>query len=161
MTRLASGVAVIRVGAATEIEMVEKKHRIEDALEAVRAAQLEGVVPGGGAALLTVSRELKVETSNEAQDVGVAIIKLALESPVRQMAINCGLPEQDVLERMANTDPGFGINFATGELVDLFATGIIDPVKVTRCALRNAASVAGILLTTNHAIIESNRVTEN
>ncbi len=160
VTRLASGVAVIRVGAATEIEMIEKKHRIEDALEAVRAAQLEGVVPGGGSALLSVARDLQVDTSNDAQNIGVEIVKLALESPVRQMAINCGMPEDEVLERMNDAPAGFGVNFATGELVDLFKTGIIDPVKVTRCALRNAASVAGILLTTNHAIIGSNKNTE-
>jgi chaperonin GroEL len=163
ITRLASGVAVIRVGAATEIEMIEKKHRIEDALEAVRAAQMEGVVPGGGSALLSVSRDLgsRVEASNDAQGVGVSIICAALESPVRQMAINCGLDEDEIVQRMNDVDPGCGLNFATGEIVDLFEVGIIDPVKVTRCALRNAASVAGTLLTTNYAIIESNKQKED
>jgi chaperonin GroEL len=161
ITRLASGVAVIRVGAPTEIEMVEKKHRIEDALEAVRAAQLEGVVAGGGSALLAVAADLTVETLNEAQDVGVAIVKLALESPARQMAANCGLDEDEVVQKMADADPGYGVNFATGDVVDLYEVGIIDPVKVTRCALRNAASVAGTLLTTNYAIIESNKQVGN
>jgi chaperonin GroEL len=154
VTRLASGVAVIRVGAATEIEMIEKKHRIEDALEAVRSAQLEGVISGGGTALLRTSTELKVNTDNEHQEAGVSIIRRALEEPIRQMATNCGMDVEETLSAITEAPVGTGINFATGELVDMFEVGIIDPVKVTRSALRNAASVAGTLLTTNHAIIE-------
>jgi len=154
VTRLASGVAVIRVGAATEIEMIEKKHRIEDALEAVRSAQLEGVISGGGTALLRTSTELKVNTDNEHQEAGVSIIRRALEEPIRQMATNCGMDVEETLSAITEASAGTGINFATGELVDMFEVGIIDPVKVTRSALRNAASVAGTLLTTNHAIIE-------
>ena len=154
ITRLASGVAVIRVGAATEIEMIEKKHRIEDALEAVRSAQLEGVISGGGTALLTASAELEVETDNEYQQAGVEIVRKALKEPIRQMAINCGMNVESTLEAIVDASTGMGINFATGELVNMFDVGIIDPVKVTRSALRNAASVAGTLLTTNHAIIE-------
>ena len=154
ITRLASGVAVIRVGAATEIEMIEKKHRIEDALEAVRSAQLEGVISGGGTALQTASAELEVETDNEYQQAGVEIVRKALKEPIRQMAINCGMNVESTLEAIVDASTGMGINFATGELVNMFDVGIIDPVKVTRSALRNAASVAGTLLTTNHAIIE-------
>jgi len=156
ITRLASGVAVIRVGAATEIEMIEKKHRIEDALEAVRSAQLEGVVAGGGISLLRIGENLEVETDTPEQAIGVAVIKEALQAPVRQMAINCGLSEDVVVNNILSESGNIGMNFSTGEMVDMFNVGIIDPAKVTKCAVINAISVSGILLTTNHAIVETN-----
>ena len=154
ITRLASGVAVIKVGAATEIEMIEKKHRIEDALEAVRSAQLEGVIPGGGLALLRIAEKIKVKTDTEEQAIGVSIVKEALDAPTRQMAINCGMSEDITLNSILMAKDNIGINFSTGELADMYDIGVIDPVKVTRCALINAVSVAGTLLTTNYAIIE-------
>lgn len=154
ITRLASGVAIIHVGAATEIEMIEKKHRIEDALEAVRSAQQEGVVPGGGVALLRVVDGLEVITENEQQAQGVEIIKRAVSEPLRQMAKNAG-ESADIIQNMVASLSGFeGYNFSNGEIVNMIDAGIIDPVKVTRCALQNAVSVAGTLITTNHAIIQ-------
>ncbi|MBT5638390.1 MAG: molecular chaperone GroEL [Candidatus Peribacter sp.] len=156
ITRLASGIAVINVGAHTEVEMIEKKHRIEDALEAVRSAQLEGVVPGGGITLFSIARELEVETDNEEQKMGVGIVKSAILAPIVKMSENSGLDPIMVLERLESiNDPKIGMNFATGELVDFFEAGIIDPAKVTRCALQNAASVAGVLITTNFAVLET------
>ncbi len=155
LTRLASGVAVIRVGAHTEVEMIEKKHRIEDALEAVRSAQSEGVIPGGGIVLYKISHDLEVETETEHQDVGVEILKAALAGPIVQMAINAGMDPVEVKEEIREVDdPNIGMDFSTGELIDFLDNGVIDPVKVTRCALQNAASVAGTLITTNFAIIE-------
>ena len=154
ITRLASGVAIIHVGAATEIEMIEKKHRIEDALEAVRSAQQEGVVPGGGVALLRVVNGLEVVTANEQQAQGVEIIKRAVSEPLRQMARNAGA-SADIIQSMVEGLSDFeGYNFSNGEVVNMIEAGIIDPVKVTRCALQNAVSVAGTLITTNHAIIQ-------
>lgn len=157
ITRLASGVAIIKVGAATQVEMLEKKHRIEDALEAVRSAQMEGIVPGGGSILFRISQNLSVEDlENSEQELGFLIIKEALISPVRVMARNSGYNFEDLASKLSETsDPKMGINFNSGDLVDLFDLGIIDPAKVTRCALQNAASVAGILITTDHAIIEA------
>ena len=154
ITRLISGVAIIRVGAATEIEMVEKKHRIEDALEAVRSAQMEGIVPGGGVALIECTRELKVEVENDDQALGIKIILEAVREPLRQMADNAGLSPDVVVEKVENLQENQGFNFSTDEIVDLLDEGIIDPAKVTRCALQNATSVAGTLITTNHAIID-------
>ncbi len=155
ITRLASGIAVIRVGAATQVEMIEKKHRIEDALEAVRSAQLEGVVAGGGIMLYRISKSLTVETENSEQDVGVEVVKTALAGPLITMAENSGFDPEDVLSQLEhNEEEVMGFNFATGTRANLFEEGVIDPVKVTRCALQNAASVAGTLITTNHAIIQ-------
>lgn len=155
LTRLASGVAVIRVGAHTEVEMIEKKHRIEDALEAVRSAQSEGVIPGGGIVLYRISQGLEVETDNDHQDMGVQILKRALSGPVIKMAENAGMSQSEVLEKLQMSDDvEVGVNFVTGELTNFLECGVIDPVKVTRCALQNAASVAGTLITTNFAIIE-------
>ncbi|MAH60541.1 MAG: molecular chaperone GroEL [Flavobacteriaceae bacterium] len=155
ITRLASGIAVISVGAHTEVEMIEKKHRIEDALEAVRSAQVEGVVPGGGVTLLRIADRLQVQTDNQDQAKGVEIIKKALSGPIIRMAENSGLDAKSVLDSIRGIESEeSGMNFATGEVVDFFESGIIDPAKVTRCALQNAVSVAGTLITTNFAILE-------
>tara|TARA_R110000824_G_scaffold555_4_gene3588 strand:- start:5117 stop:6697 length:1581 start_codon:yes stop_codon:yes gene_type:complete len=155
ITRLASGVAVIRVGAATEIEMIEKRHRVDDALEAVRSAQEEGIVLGGGTALIRCSQNLKVETDNEDQALGVKVVLEAVEEPLRQMALNAGeSPDIIVNQVITNIICGpYGYNFVTRKIEKLYESGIIDPVKVTRCALENAASVASTLITTNYAIV--------
>jgi chaperonin GroEL len=154
ITRLASGVAIIRVGAATEIEMIEKKHRIDDALEAVRSAQEEGIVPGGGVALLRAASDVEIETDNEDQAAGVSIILEAVQEPIRQMAINAGMSPDIVVDRIKRLeDVAHGMNFMTGEIVNLLECGIVDPVKVTRCALENAVSVASTIITTSHAIV--------
>ncbi len=156
ITRLASGIAVIKVGAHTEVEMIEKKHRIEDALEAVRSAQLEGVVPGGGITLLSIARSLEVETDNRDQSWGVEIVKEAICAPIVKMSENSGLDAHSVLSKLREIEEhSIGMDFSTGELVDFFDSGIIDPAKVTRCALQNAASVAGTLITTNFAVLEN------
>ncbi len=153
VTRLASGIAVIRVGAPTEIEMVEKKHRIEDALEAVRSAQIEGIVPGGGVALIRAGKELTIDADNDDQAMGASIVQHAVRSPLRQMALNAGLsPDliESLVESLGDTE---GYCFYNSEQCDMFEAGIVDPVKVTGTALSNAVSVAGTLITTNHAII--------
>ena len=155
ITKLASGIAVIRVGAATEIEMIEKRHRIDDALEAVKSAQQEGVVPGGGIALIRAAHNLDVEVSSEDQTLGVNIIQKAVEEPIRQMAINAGESADLVLAAIADENYEYGWDFASGTLTHMINDGIIDPTKVTRCALQNAASVAGALITSNHAIVEA------
>ena len=155
ITKLASGIAIIRVGAATEIEMIEKKHRIEDALEAVKSAQMEGIVPGGGTALLRAVQGLTVDVENEDQRLGVEIIKRAVEDPIRQMAKNAGTSPDIVVSSVEQEDFGYGWDFANNVLTNLLEDGIIDPVKVTRCALQNAASVATALITSNHAIIQT------
>ena len=156
ITKLASGVAVIKVGAATEVEMIEKKHRIEDALEAVKSAQQEGIVAGGGVALVRASNntELDIEAENEDQVFGIEIVREAVKAPLRQMALNCGLSPDLVLARVEATEGSVGYNFRTDEMVDMLETGVIDPAKVTRTALQNAASAAGTLITTSHAIVE-------
>tara|TARA_Y100000592_G_scaffold85879_1_gene138518 strand:+ start:20044 stop:21609 length:1566 start_codon:yes stop_codon:yes gene_type:complete len=153
ITRLASGVSVIRVGGSTVVEMTETKHRVEDALEAVKAAQKEGVVAGGGIALMNAVSNLTVETENQDQDRGVEIITKACEAPIRQMARNCGKSE-DIIIDMLSKDPTIGFDFRNDRIVNMVDSGIIDPVKVTRCALKNAVSAAGTLLTTNYAVIE-------
>jgi chaperonin GroEL len=155
ITKLASGVAVIHVGAPTEVEMIEKKHRIEDALEAVKAAQEEGIVPGGGVALLRASTLLaEVMVENEDQEFGVEILRKACSAPLRQMATNAGLSPDLIEAQIHNAPENCGYDFRDFLLVNLLEAGIIDPVKVTRCALENAASAAGILITTSHAIVE-------
>ena len=155
ITKLASGVAVINVGAPTEVEMTEKKHRIEDALEAVKSAQQEGVVPGGGVALIRARNALvNVTPENEDQQYGIDIIDAALASPLRQMAINCGLSPDLILNLVEAKDMNWGYNFRLDKIVDMIESGVLDPVKVTRTALQNAASAAGTLITTSHAIIE-------
>jgi len=155
ITRLVSGVSIIKVGAATEVEMIEKKHRIEDALEAVKAAQEEGIVPGGGIALLRC-RDFELELENGDQVYGSNVIRKSLEAPLRQMARNAGVSEDIVLSNIETEEETRGHNFRTGEIVDMLETGIIDPAKVTRVALRNAVSVASTLITTSNAIVESN-----
>jgi len=155
ITKLASGVAIIKVGAPTEVEMIEKKHRIEDALEAVKSAQQEGVVCGGGVALLRAAEILdSITLENEDQQYGIDILRLACAAPLRQMATNCGLSPDLIEADIRKASKNCGFNFRDFLLVDMFEEGIIDPVKVTRTALQNAASAAGTLITTSHAIIE-------
>ncbi len=156
LAKLVGGVAVIKVGAATETEMKEKKARVEDALNATKAAVEEGIVPGGGVALLRCQKALEdLKVDNEDEQIGVNIVKKALESPVKQIADNAGIEGSIVVEEIKkNDDPNFGFNAATLEYGDMYKEGIIDPVKVVRCALQNAASVAGLMLTTECAIVE-------
>ena len=154
ITRLASGVAVIRVGAATEVEMTEKKHRIDDALEAVRSAQEEGIIVGGGVTLLRLARRLSVDTDNEEQALGAKIVLKACEAPLRTMARNAGESEDLIVEKIINADDNSCYDFLNRNLTNAFERGVIDPKKVTRCALQNAASAAGTLLTTSHAIVK-------
>jgi chaperonin GroEL len=155
ITRLSSGVAIIRVGASSEVEMIEKKHRIEDALEAVRSAQQEGIVPGGGMTLFSASNSIAPNFPTEEQSAALSIFKTALQAPFKTMATNSGLsPDVAVLTiRSGTNDPWEGIDFSTGEKVNLKLKGVLDPAKVTRCALKNAVSVAGTLLLTNHSIV--------
>jgi len=156
VVRLASGVGVIRVGGATEVEMTEKKHRIEDALEAVKSAQEEGIVPGGGTALLRAAQTLTLaELDNSDQAMGIAIVKEACKAPIRQMALNAGASPDLVLQEVSNSKDGQGWDFRKGELTNLYENGVIDPVKVTRIALQNGASCAGTLITTNFGIIQT------
>ena len=157
ITRLASGVAVIRVGGSTEVEMTEKKHRIEDALEAVKAAQDEGIVPGGGTALLRACQKMVVTTEDgqSEQINGAVIVKNACHAPIRQMALNAGSSPDIIEAEVLSSGPGYGWNFRTDRLTDLASDGVIDPVKVTRSALQNAASCAGTLITTNYGIIQT------
>ena len=158
LTRLSSGVAIIRVGAPTEIEMIEKKHRIEDALEAVRSAQQDGIVPGGGLALYrisqTIKKDLKELELNEEQSYAIEIFQRALLAPIKRMADNAGYNFDHIHGLLKDEQHSTGFNFLTGEVVDMFGSGVVDPCKVTKSALRNAVSAAGTLLTTNYAIIE-------
>ena len=153
VTRLASGVSVIRVGAATEVEMIEKKHRIDDALEAVRSAQYEGIVPGGGVALIHAINDLDVPVDNDDQRIGVNVILEAVTEPLRQMAINAGLSPDIVVEKVLSAGDGSGYDFTDNSVKQLASHGIIDPTKVTRCALESAVSVSSTLLTTGYAIV--------
>ncbi|MGC8517170.1 MAG: chaperonin GroEL, partial [Steroidobacteraceae bacterium] len=156
VAKLSGGVAVIKVGAATEMEMKEKKARVEDALHATRAAVEEGVVPGGGVALIRVQKAVeKLELSNEDQQVGVRILARAIEEPLRQIVDNAGEDAAVVLNRVKEGKGAFGYNAATGEYGDMIELGILDPAKVTRLALQNSASVAGLLLTTEVMIAEA------
>jgi chaperonin GroEL len=156
MAKLAGGVAVIKVGAATEMEMKEKKARVEDALHATRAAVEEGIVPGGGVAFLRASSVLKsLKGNNEDQDVGIAIIRRALEEPLRQIVANCGEDAAVVLNKVLEGSGNHGYNAATGEYGDMIQMGIIDPAKVSRTALQNAASVASLMLTTEAMVAEA------
>jgi chaperonin GroEL len=154
ITKLASGVAVIKVGGTTEVEMIERRHRIEDALEAVKSAQQEGVVAGGGVALLRAATDLNVKTDNEEQALGLEIVREAVQAPIRQMAINAGESPDLIVSRLTREGGNWGYDFTTRELEDMLEVGIIDPAKVTRCALQNAASAAGTLITANYAIVE-------
>jgi chaperonin GroEL len=159
ITRLASGIAIIRVGAATEVEMIEKKHRLEDALEAVRAARLDGVVPGGGTALMRASQAVSEITENKEQQMGAQIVMESLSAPLRQMAANAGkspdVVELSVRNSLERDDEPVGVDFTTGDIVNMFDEGIIDPVRVTIAALRNAVSVSSSLITTSYAIVET------
>ena len=157
LAKLAGGVAVINVGAATEIEMKEKKLRIEDALNATRAAVQEGIVPGGGIALITCIPELKkyAETLNGDEKTGALIVLKALEAPIRQIAENAGLDGAIILHEVLKANKkNYGFNALTDEYVDMVEAGIIDPTKVTRSALENAASVASVLLTTESIVAD-------
>ncbi|HZO24140.1 MAG TPA: chaperonin GroEL [Steroidobacteraceae bacterium] len=162
VAKLSGGVAVIKVGAATEVEMKEKKARVEDALHATRAAVEEGVVPGGGVALLRAQKGLdKLEASNEDQQVGVRILARSIEEPLRQIVDNAGEDAAVILNRVKEGKGAFGYNASTGTFGDMLEEGILDPTKVTRLALQNAASVAGLLLTTEVMIAEAPKEEEH
>ncbi len=155
VAKLAGGVAVIKVGAATEVEMKEKKARVEDALHATRAAVEEGIVPGGGVALvraLTAIKDLK--GSNHDQDIGIQIARRAMEEPLRQIAINAGVEGSVVFHKIADNKGNYGFNAATEEYGDMMKMGILDPTKVVRIALQNAASIAGLMITTEAMVAE-------
>src|SRR5690349_13478521 len=156
LAKLAGGVAVINVGAATETEMKEKKARVEDALHATRAAVEEGIVPGGGVALLWGQRALdKMKSTDEDEEIGIAIVRRAIEEPIRMIVQNAGAEGAIVVGKIKDSkDKNFGYNAQTGEFQDLVAAGVIDPTKVTRTALQNAASIAGLLLTTECVVVE-------
>ena len=155
IVRLSSGVAVIRVGGVTQVEMIETKHRIEDALEAVRSAQDEGIIIGGGVALLKASRRIAITTTNSDQSVGANIVQSACEAPFRQMALNSGESPDLLIRAVLSDSEGRGWDFRNGTLTNHLKAGILDPVKVTRTALQNAASCAGTLITTNYGIIQT------
>jgi len=155
VAKLAGGVAVIKVGAATEIEMKEKKARVEDALHSTRAAVEEGVVPGGGVALIRARSAIdKIKVANDEQRIGVSILKRALEEPLRQIVSNAGEEASVILNSVADGKGNYGYNAATSEFGDMIEMGILDPTKVARSALQNAASVAGLLLTTEAMVAE-------
>jgi chaperonin GroEL len=155
LAKLAGGVAVIKAGAATEVELKERKHRIEDAVRNAKAAVEEGIVAGGGVALLQAGKTAfeKLELEGD-EATGAAIVRIALEAPIKQIAINAGLEGGVVVERVRGLEAGHGLDAQTGEYVDLIKTGIIDPAKVTRSALQNAASIAGLFLTTEAVIAD-------
>ena len=156
VAKLAGGVAVIKVGAATEVEMKEKKARVEDALHATRAAVEEGIVPGGGVAFLRVKQSLegKVKADNHDQEAGVKIVMRALEEPLRIIVDNAGAEPSVVLNKVLESKGNFGFNAQTEEFGDLVQHGVIDPTKVTRTALQNASSVAGLMLTNHHFVAD-------
>lgn len=158
ISRLASGVAIIYVGGVTEVDMIERKHRIEDALSAVKSAQMEGILPGGGVALLRASKAIQLESGHRDEDFGARIILDACEAPIRKIAENCGLPADVIIATLLDENKcrgdWSGYNFALEEYVNMDAAGIVDPAKVTRCALQNAVSAASTLMTTNYAIVE-------
>src|SRR5687768_14287779 len=155
LAKLSGGVAVVKVGAATETEMKEKKHRVEDALQATRAALEEGIVPGGGVALLAGAKSVKADSSGEDDErTGARIVLKAVEEPLRQIAFNSGLEGSVVVNDVRKAKAGHGLNAATGEVVDLVAAGVIDPAMVARSALQNAASIAKNILTTEAIVAE-------
>src|SRR3984957_6462514 len=155
LAKLSGGVAVVKVGAATETEMKEKKHRVEDALQATRAALEEGIVPGGGVALLVAQKALNIESIElPDEQTGARIVYRALEEPLRQISENAGLEGSVVVNDVRKAKKGYGLNAATGEIVDLIAAGVIDPAMVTRSALQNAASIAKNILTTEAIVAE-------
>jgi chaperonin GroEL len=154
LAKLSGGVAVIKVGAATEVELKEKKHRIEDALSATKAAVEEGIVSGGGVILLNNVDAIKTTKMTEDERTGSEIVKKALEAPLRQIATNAGLEGSVVVEKVKGLKQGMGLNALNAEYVDMLEAGIIDPAKVTRSALQNAASIAALLLTTEALIAD-------
>jgi len=154
LAKLSGGVAVIKVGASTETELKEKKHRYEDALSATRAAVEEGIVPGGGVTLLAAAKALENTGLTGDELTGVQIVKRALEEPLRTIASNAGLEGSVIVERVKAAPEGHGLNAVTGEIVDMVAAGIVDPAKVTRSTLQNAASIAGLVLTTEALVVE-------
>jgi chaperonin GroEL len=154
LAKLAGGVAVIKVGAATETEMKEKKHRVEDAVQATRAALEEGIVPGGGVALLNAESAIKLDQFASDERTGAAIVARALEEPIRQLAANAGLEGSVVVNQVRGAQTGHGLNVESGEIEDLVQVGIIDPTMVTRSALQNAASIAKNILTTEAVVAE-------
>ncbi|MDH4388281.1 MAG: chaperonin GroEL [Fimbriimonas sp.] len=154
LAKLSGGVAVIKVGASTETELKEKKHRYEDALSATRAAVEEGIVPGGGATLLRAADKLTTEGMTTDEATGVAIVKRALEEPIRHIAKNAGLEGSVIVEKVRAAADGFGLNAITGEIVDMVKAGIVDPAKVTRSTITNAASIAALVLTTETLVVD-------
>src|SRR5690349_10727137 len=161
VAKLSGGVAVIKVGAATEVEMKERKHRIEDAISATKAAVEEGIVPGGGAALVQVAAQLEGGLGLEGDAaIGVTIVRRSLEEPLRWIAQNAGHDGYVIVHKVRDLDFGFGLDAATGEYVDLLKAGIVDPVKVTRSAVANAASIAGLLLTTESLVVDKPQAPE-
>ncbi|MFC1752612.1 chaperonin GroEL [Thermoproteota archaeon] len=156
LAKLSGGVALIKVGAATETELKEKKHRVDDALSATRSAVEEGIVPGGGTALLNLIPELKKEMEKESNEVkvGMQIVARALEIPIRRIAENSGTEPSIIVDKVMNSPVGHGYNALTGKIEDMMQSGIVDPSKVTRTALQNAASIVGLLLTTNVLITD-------
>jgi chaperonin GroEL len=154
LAKLSGGVAVVKVGAATETEMKEKKHRVEDALQATRAALEEGIVPGGGVALLRAAGDIKFDGLDEDETTGAKIVLRSLEEPLRQIAFNAGLEGSVVVNDVRKAKPSEGLNAATGEITDLIKAGVIDPAMVTRSALQNAASIGKNILTTEAIVAE-------
>ncbi|HEV3364651.1 MAG TPA: chaperonin GroEL, partial [Acidimicrobiia bacterium] len=154
LAKLAGGVGVIKVGAATEVELKEKKHRIEDAVQTTKAAVEEGIVPGGGVALLGAQQALeKLELAGD-EGTGALIVRKALEEPIKQIATNAGLEGGVVVEKVRTLDTGWGLDASTGDYGDMFKAGVVDAAKVTRSALQNAASIAGLFLTTEALVAE-------
>jgi len=154
ITRLASGVVTIRVGGSSEVEVVEKKHRIEDALEAVKSAQMAGTHPGGGTTLLKASRLIKTPKLPEDQAVGYNVVIKSLSAPFEKICENLDLPAQVLSEKVIKSKDGLGLDTKTRTVVDLYEAGVIDPVKVTTSAVKNSISVVSTLITTNNAIVE-------
>ena len=156
LAKLAGGVAVIKAGAATEVELKERKHRIEDAVRNAKAAVEEGIVAGGGVALIQAANKALANFDDLQGDeaTGANIVKIAIEAPLKQIAINAGLEGGVVAERVRSLETNHGLNAATGEYEDLLAAGINDPVKVTRSALQNAASIAALFLTTEAVVAD-------
>jgi chaperonin GroEL len=154
LAKLAGGVAVIKVGAATEVELKEKKHRIEDAVQTTKAAVEEGIVPGGGVALLSAQSALDKLALEGDEGTGVRLVRKALEEPLKQIAVNAGLEGGVVSEKVRTLDPGWGLDADSGEYSDMMKSGIVDATKVTRSALQNAASIAALFLTTEAVVVE-------
>jgi len=154
VAKLSGGVAVIKVGAATEVEMKEKKARVEDALHATRAAVEEGIVPGGGVALLRARANIKVKGDNPDQDAGIKIVLRAMEEPLRMIVSNAGEEASVVVNKVLEGKGNYGYNAANGTYGDMVEMGVLDPAKVTRSALQNAASIASLMLTTDAMVCE-------